>query len=234
MTMSSKVVLLKRNAGDDEQYNRLQAIQPSFLLSYSSGSELALLPSDFGNQDYLLVTGGHGDFRNGTPTKFNDSDIKNAMTWIKGVKGSFKGIILDTCYSAALAGSFLPLLPNGGCLVCAYGPGEGYRQFLLENPNKTVGAALSILIDNAYYGPTTMGIVIRKPVNPLLHTGMFSEGGEAGLVLRPQVGMEVDGDESINALTMSLYLRRDGITVVETGNDKLKEYLTTSLTMTVV
>src|SRR4051812_41473672 len=133
--MSSKAIVLKRNDDDTAKCNALQALQPRVFVEYTGQSQLAGMITDFGTLDYLLVTGGHGDFRSGRPTKFNDADITSARKWIGTMNGSFRAIILDTCFSSALVAPFLRFVPNGGCVVCAHGTGEGWASAFSDTAN---------------------------------------------------------------------------------------------------
>lgn len=234
--MSNKVVVLKRNHNDGAKWTALNGIMPSHFLEYTSRSQLASLRTDLGTRDYLLVTGGHGDFQNGKPSKFNDATIKDAMTWVKGIQGRFKAVILDTCFSAALAGAFLPLIPNGGCLVCAYGTGEGWADgFSVQNQSRTVGAVLGDVVTNfqSLTGSwSSIAVAIKKPTNQLLHTGNAGAGRKAGLQAREGIGMETDTEEELRQ--MDFYLARDRISVVEATPDALRTMLADNLAMMVV
>src|SRR5262249_15162069 len=118
--MSSKGIVLKRNDRDEEKLNALNALAPLVFVEYRGASQPAGMATNFGQLDYLLVTGGHGDFQNKQPTTFNDAEIPSTKTWIANSKGEIEAIILDTCFSSAVAASFLKFLTPDGCLVCAH------------------------------------------------------------------------------------------------------------------
>jgi hypothetical protein len=240
--MTSKVVVLKRNAGDDAKLQQLTAINPIKLIEYSNGAQLAGFKNDLGKIDYLLVTGGHGDFQNRKPSKFNDADIVSTRTWIKNLKGTFKAIILDTCFSCALAGMFTKFLPNGGCLVCAYGTGEGWTiGFSSANGANSVGSILSTVVDgSADLGSamnmtmvSSIGVLIKKPTTyQLLYTSNAGATRGENLQSRTTFGMEADTEQELKEV--DLYLRRDLVNVTPTDDATLKKLLNDSLTMTVV
>lgn len=239
--MSSKVVVLKRNDGDNPKLQQLVGINPIKIIEYNNGTQLAGFKNDLGKVDYLLVTGGHGDFINRKPTKFNDADIISAKTWIKNLKGSFKAIILDTCFSCALAGMFTKFLPNGGCLVCAYGTGEGWTMgFSSANGAKTVGSILSTVVDGSASLGTAMGmtmvssigIMVKKPTTyQLLYTSNAGATRGDNLQTRGTFGMEADTEQELKEV--DLYLRRDLVNVTPTDDATLKKLLNDNLTMSV-
>lgn len=236
--MSNKVVVLKRNSGDQQKLNQLTAINPMKIVEYSNGATLGGFKNDFGKIDYLLVTGGHGDFQNRKPSSFNGADIDHARAWIKNLKGTSKAIILDTCFSSALAGMFIDLLPNGGCLVCAYGTGEGWAMgFSSANGTKTVGSILSTIVDNssAFGGGmvSSIGVMIKKPTTyQTLYTSNAGASRGGNLQTRSAMGMEAD--TAIELKEVDLYLRRDNVNVTPTSDAQLKKLLNSSLTMKVV
>ncbi|MGH7107688.1 MAG: hypothetical protein ACREF0_05885 [Acetobacteraceae bacterium] len=241
--MTTKGIVLKRNDKDQPKFDQLNALQPNKVITYANTLGLATAGGDFGSLDYLLVTGGHGDFQSGKPSKFNDATIDDAKKWIKSISGTFKAIILDTCFSSALAASFLPFLPNGGCIVCAHGTGEGWAgAFSTANGKKTVGTVLAAVVNGTsdLFGAISPGsasyssvsLAIRKPINQLLYTANAGPNRGKGIATRDGVGMEVDTE--IELKEVDLYLRRDRIDVVAVSDSELVKLLTDNLTMTVV
>lgn len=184
----------------------------------------------------MLVTGGHGDFVNKKPSKFNDADIVSAKKWISNVKGTFKVIVLDTCFSSALTGSFLPFLSNGGCLVCAHGTAEGWADgFVTGNNTRTIGELLADVIDNfgnLGVGFASVSLAIKKPMNQLLYTGNGGADRKPGLVARDNMGMQADTELELREV--DIYLARDRIDVVATKPDALKKMLKENITTTIV
>lgn len=233
--MSSKAIVLKRNSNDAAKLKALQGLAPQFMVEYSSGGQLAAMTNNFGTLDYLLVTGGHGDFVNKKPSKFNDADIVSAKKWISNVKGTFKVIVLDTCFSSALAGSFLPFLTNGGSLVCAHGTAEGWADgFVTGNNTRTIGELLADVVDN--FGGlgsfASVSLAIKKPINQLLYTGNAGTDRKDGLNARANMDMEVDSELELKEV--DIYLARDRIDVVATKPDALKKLLKETITTTIV
>lgn len=234
--MSKKAVVLKRNSGDAAKVTQLKGISPIKWFEYTSASQMANDKTDFGAIDYILVTGGHGDFVNNKPTKFNDADIGSARQWIGNIKGSFKIILLDTCFSSALAGAFMKFLPYGGCVVCAHGTGEGWASgFTAANKDKTIGAVLEEVVTNfeSFIGSfSSISLAIKKPDNQLLYTANGGANRGVGLANRSGIGMEADTEIELKEVDM--YLKRDGISVVEKPNDELIALLKEHLKITIV
>lgn len=234
--MSKKAVVLKRNSGDAAKVKQLKGISPIKWFEYTSASQMANDKTDFGAIDYLLVTGGHGDFANHKPTKFNDADIVSARSWIGNIKGTFKIILLDTCFSSALAGAFLKFIPDGGCIVCAHGTGEGWADgFNTANKDKTIGQVLEEVVANfdAITGSfSSISLAIKKPNNQLLYTANGGANRGVGLANRSDIGMEADTEIELKEVDM--YLKRDGISVVEKSKDDLIALLKEHLKVSVV
>lgn len=234
--MNSKVIVLKRNSGDEAKMKQLAALKPTQMLQYTSAQQLSTLMSNVGSASYLLVTGGHGDFKSGKPSKFNDADIPSTEQWVGTLNGPFDAIILDTCFSSALAGLFIPLLGTGGCLVCAHGTGEGWAGgFSAENGTRTVGAVLADVIDNfsSVIGAcTSISLAIKTGNSQSLYTANAGNARSKGLKAREGIGMEVDTEAEL--LEVDKYLQASGITVIEKSDAELANMLKENLTMTIV
>ncbi len=235
----SKSIVLKRNDNDDAKLQQMQSLQPKALLQYEYSSALGNAKLDLGNVDYVLATGGHGNFINRKPTKFNGADMDNFKKWIGNLKGTAKAFILDTCFSSALCPVFIKFVPVGGAVVCAHGSGEGWAgSFNTGNGTRTVGAILSGIIDSAVSlfgadsGATSISLLLNKPHGKTLFT--VNSGTARRSTLDKKKSFFMDTDEEIELKELDLYLRREGVMVTPVETDKLKTLLTENLKMTIM
>lgn len=231
----SKSIVLKRNTGDDAKLAQMQALKPVTLLQYQFAAGLGGASLDLANVDYVLVTGGHGDFINKKPSKFNDADITNFRSWVGNLKGKAKAFILDTCFSSALCGEFLKFLPTGGAVVCAHGSGEGWAEgFTTANGTRTVGAILCDVVDNygSLVGASSISLLLNKPHGKVLFTTNSGTARRQTLDTKQMFGM--DADTEIELKELDIYLRREGIMVTPIEAGQLKTLLGDNLKMTIL
>jgi hypothetical protein len=239
--MTTKAVVLKRNPNDKAKQQQLAAIKPLLLVEYGGSGLLSNTAKDFGNLDYLLVTGGHGDFAVSQPTKFNDTTMDDAGKWVAASAGQFKAVILDTCFSSAMLPVIMPLVQPGGCVVCAHGTGEGWAMgFDKSNANKSVADVLGDIVDNA----TGMGLIpsIAFTVKPtaehqtaiqIVHTMNAGTQRKSGRATKLDYGMEADSEVELEQLDM--YLFKSNFKIEETqGGEQLKMLLGKKLTMSII
>lgn len=234
--MSSKAIVIKRNSGDTPKYDQLKALNPAKLVEYANGSSLSQFKTAFGKLDYLLVTGGHGDFVSGKPSELNGADISSAKTWISNMSGTFKAIILDTCFTVALTPVFLPFVANGGAVVSAYGTGEGWADgFSTANGARTVGDVLADIVGNVSGFSAAMvsslSIAVKKPNNQLVYTANGGMARGANLGERDGMGMETDTTEELKQVDQYLMMNR--ITISTVTSTQLATMLRHNLTMTI-
>ncbi|MFC6486402.1 hypothetical protein [Nitratireductor sp. GCM10026969] len=234
--MSSKAVVLKRNSGDDAKRRALLGIGPTPLIEFTASGKLSTDKKFVGSLDYLLLTGGHGNFVNSRPTQCNGTTVEDTNRWAFGVSGQFKAIILDTCFSSALLATFLPMVPYGGCVVCAHGSGEGWAEgFTAANGNKSVGEILcqSVKGMDELGLVSNMAIAVRKPTNQLLYTMNGGAKRRPALDQRDMFGM--DRDSEIELKQLDVYLFGNQISVIEAqGLSHMKTMLANWLPMKIV
>ncbi len=231
----SKSIVLKRNSGDGAKLAQMQALQPVAMVQYSNGDALGCQKNDLGAVDYVLATGGHGDFNGKKPTKSNDADIDNFKKWVGNLTCKSRAFILDTCFSSALSGKFLDYLPNGGVVVCAHGSGEGWAEgFSAANGTRTVGSVMSDIVDNysAMIGAPSIAVLLKKPSQKLLYT--MNSGAVRGATVQTKAAFGMDGDTEVELKELDLYLRMEGINVTPTTPSDLKGMLAKTLDMTVM
>lgn len=234
--MSTKAILLKRNPDDAAKFRQMRALRPNDFAFYREASMCPAALKFEGTADYLLVTGGHGDFVGGGPTKFNDLSAAMARMWIRKLRGDYEAIILDTCFSSAFCPEFLGHLPMGGYIVCAHGSGEGWAMaFDSAHPNRTVGEALSTVIDNCDgmgLGFSSISLLCRLGTGLILYTANAGGTRTAGLATRTAYGM--DHDTPAELAQLDAYLQKKWIVVHHMSNRDLKARLKQNLKMTVL
>ncbi|MCU0986067.1 MAG: hypothetical protein MUC89_14180 [Acetobacteraceae bacterium] len=234
--MSSKAILLKRNPSDDAKHAALMALNPVQMVTYTATNAIPAAITVADTADYLLVTGGHGDFVASAPTKFNDLPVAMAKPWIASLKGDFHAIILDTCFSSAFAPSFLGHLEMGGYIVCAHGSGEGWAMgFDASDPNKTVGDALAGVVgsaDGMGLGYSSISLLQRGDKGLRLLTANTGATRTAGLTAREGMGM--DHDNAAELAQLDSYLGRFNILVQPIANAELQTRLRQALKMPVL
>lgn len=234
--MSTKAILLKRNPKDDAKHTALMALNPVQLVGYSVTTAKPAAISVTGTADYLLVTGGHGDFVANAPTKFNDLPMAMAKPWIASLNGEFQAIVLDTCFSSGVAPSFLGNLPMGGYIVCAHGSGEGWAMgFDAGKPDTTVGEALAEIVGNADgmgLGYSSVSLLQRSSNGLFLYTANSGPSRTSGLSTRTDFGMDHDSATELDQLDS--FLMRMNILVKPLSNAELQKRLKQALTMPVL
>lgn len=231
----SKSIVLKRNNNDDAKYNQLKSLNPVRMLTYNNSANFGTSKMDLGNVDYVLFTGGHGNFMASRPTQFNDASIDDTRRWMKGVNGTAKAMILDTCFSSALCEDFIRFVPTGGAVVCAHGSGEGWAgAFNTDNGTKTVGEVLCGIVDASFEltGAPSIALMLNKPHQRNLFT--CNSGATRGQTLAMKGMFGMDHDTAVELKELDIYLSHKGIMVTPMTRDQLKSYLKAVLPMKVM
>jgi hypothetical protein len=234
--MSKKIVLLQRNKGDDAKANAIGAkLKPLWTCNYNENGVPPTPPQTVqGEIDYLLVTGGHGDFVSGQPAKLNGLAPASARKWAGALGAEFDAIVLDTCFSTSFIPAFLGNLRLGGCIVCAHGSGEGWTQGLLDlaDKGKSVGEALSATVegvDSMGLGYSSISLIVRGTSGLKLFTANAGSTRKSGLGTRSSFGMDHDSEKELDQLDRFLLGRN--ILVEQVDNGALKTKLERHLAM---
>ncbi len=233
--MSTKAILLKRNGNDGAKYDALMKLNPVQMVTYTAPTTIPSALSVTGTADYLLVTGGHGDFIASEPTKFNDLPVAIAKSWIASLDGEFQAVVLDTCFSSAFAPFFLGHVPMGGHIVCAHGSGEGWAGgFDAGRTDDTVGDVLAEVVGNVDamgLGFSSVSLLQRSDKGLVLYTANSGTTRTSGLSTRGDFGM--DHDSATELAQLDSYLARRNILVRPISNSDLRTRLKQMLTLPV-
>ena len=237
--MSTKVVALQANDGDATKICAIQdVLKPLHTIYYKEGGPIPEFPGKLGSSlDYLLFTGGHGNFVNNAPSKLNGLNPAVVKTWVNTVNSEFDAIILDTCFSSSFIPTFSPLVAMGGAIVCAHGSGEGFTGSLVDpaNAGKTVGAALADMADNAVSGLglhfTSLSLFVRTMAGLKLYTTNAGTQRSDGLQARSNMDMDADSAKELGQLDR--YLIGKLIAVETVTLDGLKVKLRNHLPMVI-
>jgi hypothetical protein len=190
--------------GDAAKYTALMALNPLKMVTYTATNLIPPPIEVAETADYLLVTGGHGDFLASAPTKFDDLPVAMAKPWISSLKGEFEAIILDTCFSSAFAPSFVGHLPMGGHVVCAHGSGEGRAGgFDAGKPNETEGDVLAEVVgnmDGMGLGYSSISLLQRSSQGMRLYTANTGHARTSGLSARGNMGTTRPSSPSSTAI----------------------------------
>lgn len=234
--MGNKIVVLQRNKGDDAKLQNIKKLlNPLKIVEYQANATIP--PVQGSNIDYVLFTGGHGNFIASQPTQLNGTTAANARKWLGESSGlEADAFILDTCFSSAFVPAFSGMIPVGGAIVCAHGSGEGFTDALLNanNAGKTVGVALGGIVDGVTemgLGFTSLSLYVRSQKGLKLYTINGGENRDSGLQTRGNFGMDHDSADELGQLDRFLMGKLIAIEVVTP--DALKAKLKENLKMTV-
>jgi len=237
--MSRKMVLFQTNKGDEQKFKDItNKIRPEYFIRYQANQQ-ARVPRVEGTWDYLLATGGHGNFQFGKPTQLNGMRAKQARAWAIDVpsKLSFRALVLDTCFSSAFIPDLVHMLELGGSIVCAHGSGEGWTEGLLNNARDglTVGQALGMTIDGTVdlgLQYSSVSLFVRVPVGkPKLYTMNYANPRKQGLTARSNMAMDHDTIKELRELDR--YLEASGIEIELVNKQRLKDLVENHLDMNI-
>jgi hypothetical protein len=237
--MSTKVVALQANDGDAAKIFDIQdVLKPLHTIYYKEGGPIPDFPKNVGGSvDYLLFTGGHGNFVNAAPTKMNGLNTDAVKKWANSVTAEFDAIILDTCFSSSFIPVFSPLLKMGGSIVCAHGSGEGFTTGLTDRANigRSVGEALADIADNAIasFGLeyTSLSLYTRTMGGLRVYTTNAGSQRSNGLAMRNNMGMDADSAQELGELDRFLIGKLIAVEKVDLSGLKVK--LTKQLDMVI-
>jgi hypothetical protein len=205
--MSTKIVALQENDNDAAKIFAIQeTLKPLRTIYYKEGATVADSIDGVGDSvDYLLFTGGHGDFVNAAPAKLNGLKPDAVKRWLAKVDTKFDAIILDTCFSSSFVPTFAGHLEMGGAIVCAHGSGEGFTDALLnpQNKGKSVGEALGTVtngIGDLGLSFTSLSLYVRSGQGMKLYTTNAGQQRSDGLSTRQNFGMDADSAAELGQL----------------------------------
>lgn len=239
--MGNKIVILQRNAKDDEAVYQIETyIKPIKLITHEKNGLVPSLPSvTTTTLDYILFTGGHGAFNSGTSRSMDGITPQRAQSWIQAfpnaLKGKVNAIILDTCFTSSFVSMFSELLPVGGAIVCAHGTCDGYRGILTnsEYTGKTVGVALSDFIDNLLIfqqSYITLSIYVKEQSGGRLYTNNQGNDRTSGLLA---MAGETGNDTPEKLEQLDSFVTQKSITIEGVGVSALQSKLKQQLTMSI-
>lgn len=231
--MSTKVVALQRNPHDEEKVKAIQQmLSPLSTLYYEAHGPIAPFPDLMDKLDYLLFTGGHGNFIDAAPTLMNGLGLAAVKAWAATLTSEFDAIILDTCFSSSFIPIFSPHIRIGGAIVCAHGSGEGFTSTLTDpsNRGKAIGVALADLAHNVVSGLeasyTSLSIYVRSPRGIKLFTTNGGTQRSDGMQAHENMGI-ADPVKELDQLDRFLIGKLVGVEVLslEDLKTKLKNHL---------
>lgn len=226
--MSTKVVAFQRNPNDHARVNAIQTnLAPLATVYYNEHGPIAPFPNLKGQLDYLLFTGGHGNFRDAAPTQMNGLSVAAVREWAATIASEFDAIILDTCFSSSFIPIFSPHVRIGGAIVCAHGSGEGFTDALVNpaNSGRSVGAALSGLADGISglgLSFTSLSLYVRSARGLRLYTTNGGAQRSDGLAARGNYGMDADSADELGQLDRFLIGRLVAVEVVTLADLQVK------------
>jgi hypothetical protein len=227
--MSKKVVVLQKNNGDTAKRKAIQdRLHPLQTIYYSENGPIPDFPANAdGELDYLLFTGGHGNFKCGAPTQMNGLNTAAVRRWTASIDTEFGAIILDTCFSSSFIPVFAQHIPMGGAIVCAHGSGEGFTDALVnpDNAGKSVGEALTGVVDGISglgLGFTSLSLYVRTAGGLKLVTSNGGKQRSDGLTTRSNYGMDSDGEGELSELDAFLFGKLIAVEVVSLDALKIK------------